>query len=70
MEGDFQGDNIVVHLFLDIAKFVSVREALSCNDMHCRNVVFSPKVKCFGMLDIHSFILVYLYYVYLHKSHH
>ena len=70
MEGDFQGDNIVVQLLLDIVKFVIVRDALSCNDMHCHNMIFSPTVKCFGLLDIHYFFLVYLYSVYLHKSHH
>ena len=150
MEGDFQGYNIVVQLFLDTVKFVSVRDALSCNDMHCHDMdrvkriwylspmraaklqvslriravppepsllahtssesrgtfrqkarslaplngwacavkmchdgiledtdsldaaymIFSPKVKCFGLLDIHFFFLVYLYYVCLPKSHH
>ena len=38
MDGDFQGDNIVVQLFLDTVKFVSVRDALSCSDMHCHNI--------------------------------
>ena len=70
MEGDFQGDNIVVQLFLDTVKFVSVRDVLSCNDMHCHDMIFSPKVKSFGLLDIHFFFLVYLYYVCLPKSHH